>query len=98
MMMCGVGLLRVRARIRVRVPACACALAIDTSISIDNGIRDGMPRAATCSWSLRLPNYMVSDVFVTLRLIVIVAKGAGRSCPRLSSGSRSHDRGSVGSR
>ena len=32
------------------------------SISIDNGIRDGMPRAATCSWSLRLPNYAVSGM------------------------------------
>ena len=29
------------------------------SISVDSGIRDGLPRAATCSWSLRLPNYMV---------------------------------------
>ena len=32
------------------------------SISIDSSIRDGLPRAATCSWSLRLPNYMVSDI------------------------------------
>jgi len=31
------------------------------SISIDSSIRDGLPRAATCSWSLRLPNYMASD-------------------------------------
>jgi hypothetical protein len=32
------------------------------SISVDSSIRDGLPRAATCSWSLRLPNYMVSGV------------------------------------
>lgn len=31
------------------------------SISIDSSIRDGLPRAATCSWSLRLPSYIVSD-------------------------------------
>ncbi len=45
------------------------------SINIDSSIRDGLPRAATCSWSLRLPNYMVSGVTGTL--VRFVEFGAG---------------------
>jgi hypothetical protein len=40
------------------------------SISIDSSIRDGLPRAATCSWSLRLPNYMVRGLRVRFHVLV----------------------------